>query len=169
MVILGIDPGLAKLGWGVLETGSPPRNQILRMHDYGVLTTSASEPFDNRLLMITNTFSQLLSRFRPDAVAVEDIFFFKNVSSAIPVAKVIGALQITAINAGYPVRLFSPLQIKTALTGMGRAQKNQMQEMVRILLGLSSPPKPDHAADALAAAICYSNIADSEQRIGNHD
>lgn len=162
MKILGIDPGLAKLGWGVIEA----YNQKVSPVAYGVIRTFPPETLEKRIFAIHREFKALLDRYEPDAVGLEDIYFFKNVSSAIPVAKVIGALGITAMNQNIPISTFSPLQIKTALTGVGRAEKHQIQEMVRLMLGLQTPPKPDHAADALAAAICYYNHTLSRMRMG---
>ena len=162
MTILGIDPGLAKTGWGVITAGER-RNVSL---GYGVIETSPKGILEERIFSISSQVCQLMRQFSPQAVSIEDIYFAKNSSSAIPVAKVIGAIIAVTFTENKPCRVFTPLQIKTSVTGMGRAEKAQVQEMVRILLGLSSIPSPDHAADALAAALCYHHMFSSEQMMG---
>jgi crossover junction endodeoxyribonuclease RuvC len=162
MIILGIDPGLAKTGWGVIEAHS----QKLVLRSYGTIATGTDCTLEQRIYSITCEFLNLADRFKPTEISIEDIYFFKNISSAIPIAKVIGAIGYAAAERGIPLQTFTPLQIKTALTGNGRAEKHQIQEMVRIILGQSVIVKPDHAADALAAAICYHNHAVYRQRLG---
>ncbi len=162
MIILGIDPGLATTGWGVIEAHS----QKLVLCSYGTITTGTGSPLEQRIYSITSEFLTLIDSFKPTEISIEDIYFFKNISSAIPIAKVIGAIGYAAADPGITLRTFTPLQIKTALTGSGRAEKHQIQEMVRIILGQQAVVKPDHAADALAAAICYHNHAVYRQRLG---
>ena len=151
MIVLGIDPGLADTGWGVVGFDGQHYWPV----SYGTIKTSPKESQQKRVYTIAEDLLSLASKHNASVVSMEDIFFTKNISSAIPVAKVIGAALYRFSELGIPVHLFSPLQIKTAVTGMGRAEKMQVQEMVKIILHLKSIPKPDHAADALADCICY--------------
>ena len=161
MIILGIDPGLAKTGWGIVEA----KSQKFKLLAYGVINTEKNLPLEKRIFTIVKIVESLIYKYHPSEVSIEDIFFLKNVSSAIPIAKVIGAIGVAAMNNELSVRTFTPLQIKIALTGVGRAEKHQVQEMVKLLLSLKEIPRPDHAADALAAGICYDNHSISNQRI----
>jgi crossover junction endodeoxyribonuclease RuvC len=161
MIILGIDPGLAKTGWGIVEA----KSQKFKVLAYGVISTEKTERLESRIFTIVKTFESLILKYEPSEVSIEDIYFYKNVSSAIPIAKVIGAIGVSAMNNNISIRTFTPLQIKIALTGVGRAEKHQVQEMVRLILSLKDIPRPDHAADALAAGICYYNHSISNQRI----
>ncbi len=165
MIILGIDPGLAKTGWGIIEA----KLQKFKLLAYGVILTEKTEPLELRIFTIVKTIEDLILKYKPSDMSIEDIYFLKNVSSAIPIAKVIGALGVAAMNNYLSMRTFTPLQIKIALTGVGRAEKHQVQEMVRLLLSLQEIPRPDHAADALAAGICYYNHSLSNQRILKND
>ncbi|MCF7945586.1 MAG: crossover junction endodeoxyribonuclease RuvC [Spirochaetia bacterium] len=151
MIVLGIDPGLASTGWGVIES---KKNSIFLL-DYGVIRTSSKDSLENRILFITEEITDIIQRFNPSSVSIEEIFFIKNISSAIPVAKVIGALMLTAKQRDLELKLFTPLQIKSAITGVGRAPKEQVERMVHFLLGQQSEIISNHASDALAAAICY--------------
>lgn len=162
MTILGIDPGLAKTGWGVITAGERRCSSL----GFGVISTSSERILEERIFSISSQVYQLIKQFNPQAVCIEDVYFAKNISSALPVAKVIGAVIAVTFGEKLPCRVFTPLQIKTSVTGMGRAEKLQVQEMVRLILGLSEVPSPDHAADALAAAICYHHMFSSEQRMG---
>ncbi|MEI6389095.1 MAG: crossover junction endodeoxyribonuclease RuvC [Spirochaetota bacterium] len=148
--IMGIDPGLASIGWGIIEVG----DGRLRHCAHGVITTDKDEAMGARLLAISIGISELLSEWKPESVGMENLFFWKNVSSAFPVAEARGAIRLTIAKEGIELFDFSPTAIKQAVVGSSRADKNQVQEMVKLLLGLSEKPKPDHAADALAAAIC---------------
>ncbi|NQT59531.1 MAG: crossover junction endodeoxyribonuclease RuvC [Bacteroidetes bacterium] len=161
MKILGLDPGLAKTGWGIIEAES----QKYKLLAYGVINTEKTYSLESRIFTIVKTIEGLITKYEPSEVSIEDIYFYKNVSSAIPIAKVIGAIGVAAMNNNLSFRTFTPLQIKMALTGVGRAEKHQVQEMVRLLLSLREIPRPDHAADALAAGICYYNHSISNQRI----
>lgn len=161
MIILGIDPGLAKTGWGIIEA----KSQKFKVLAYGVISTEKKERLESRIYTIVKTVESLILKYEPSEVSIEDIYFYKNVSSAIPIAKVIGAIGVAAMNNNISIRTFTPLQIKIALTGVGRAEKHQVQEMVRLILSLKDIPRPDHAADALAAGICYYNHSISNQRI----
>ncbi|MGM0431569.1 MAG: crossover junction endodeoxyribonuclease RuvC [Spirochaetota bacterium] len=151
MIILGIDPGLAQLGWGLITAGS----QQARVMQYGTTVTKAGERLEDRVSQLAAQCSSLIETHHVDQIAIEDIYFVKNKVSALSVAKVIGAVYYCAGLAGIPVVTYSPLQIKTTITGIGRAEKAQVQEMIRILLGMVEIPAPDHAADALAAALCH--------------
>lgn len=150
MVVLGFDPGYNIVGYGVIETNG------LKVIDYGVITTPKGMSISNRLHTIYKATNELMQTFKPDEVALEELFFNTNNTTAIAVAEARGVLIVAAKE--YTNRLFeyTPLQIKQALTGNGRAEKKQVQFMVKSILGLSSVPKPDDAADALAVAICHS-------------
>ena len=151
MIVLGVDPGLADTGWGVVNFDG----QHYRPISFGVIKTPAGEDIQKRIYTIASDVGEVAAKYNASVVSMEDIFFTKNITSAIPVAKVIGAILYRFSEMSIPVHLFSPLQIKTAVTGMGRAEKIQVQEMVKVILHLKSIPKPDHAADALADCICY--------------
>jgi crossover junction endodeoxyribonuclease RuvC len=150
MLVLGIDPGIAQTGWGVVDIVG----QRYRPVSYGVVRTTTSKSMEQRIHAIANDIGKLAVDFKVEMVSMEDIYFAKNVSSAMGVAKVIGAIIQQLSLQGIPVQLFTPLQIKLAVTGFGTAEKHQVQEMVRLLLKLEKVPSPDHAADSLAAAIC---------------
>ncbi len=151
MIILGVDPGLADTGWGVVGFDGQRYWPV----SYGTIKTSPRESQQKRVYTIAEDLLALAARHGASAVAMEDIFFTKNITSAIPVAKVIGAALHGFASVSIPVHLYSPLEVKMAVTGMGRAEKLQVQEMVKILLKLKEIPRPDHAADALADCICY--------------
>jgi crossover junction endodeoxyribonuclease RuvC len=148
--IIGVDPGLASSGWGVIEFD----NQRLRYIAHGCIETKADRPRTERLFFIYGQFSSVLETYRPAESAVETLYFGRNVTSAIAVAEARGVLSLALAQKGLAVREYTPNAIKQAVTGGSRADKSQVQEMVRLLLGLDAIPKPDHAADALAAAIC---------------
>ena len=149
MKILGIDPGYNIIGYGVIETDG------CKVVDYGVITTPKTMSISTRLHTIFKAMNELMETFKPDEVAFEELFFNTNNTTAIPVAEARGVLIVGAKE--YTNRLFeyTPLQIKQALTGNGRAEKKQVQYMVKNILGLSETPKPDDAADALAVALCH--------------
>lgn len=161
MRILGIDPGYAQTGWGVVETNGQHNRPV----SFGVIRTSADQLDNDRIHFIAKSVGELALQHQIDICGMEDIFFTKNVSSAIPVAKVIGACVHQLALLSIPVRLYSPPTIKTVVTGYGGAEKRQVQEMVKILLGFESIPKPDHASDALAAALCLAVYDSSMARI----
>lgn len=148
MIVLGADPGVARLGWGVIETAGSRRIHI----EHGVVTTVAGPPLEIRLLHLYRSFRKLLERFRPDLVAIEEIFFKKNVKTAIAVAEARGILLLSAAESGARVATLTPSAVKQGIVGWGNAEKAQIQEMVRLLLGLRVAPRPDDAADALAIA-----------------
>ena len=157
MVILGLDPGLAILGYGVIEYEQGCSCRVL---DYGCVYTKAHTPLPERLLRLGQGVEMLCTQFCPDAIAVEELFFNKNVTTAILVAQARGAALMSAAKHTQQLYEYTPLQVKQAVVGYGRADKHQVQEMVRILLNLCETPKPDDAADALAIAICHANSSD---------
>jgi crossover junction endodeoxyribonuclease RuvC len=161
MRILGIDPGYAQTGWGVVDSNGQRNRPV----SFGVIKTSPTMPDNERIHFIATSIGKIAEEQQVEICGMEDIFFTKNVSSAIPVAKVIGAAVHQLSIQQIEVRLFSPPTIKTAVTGYGGADKKQVQEMVRLLLGFETIPKPDHAADALAVAICLSVFDATQKRI----
>jgi len=152
MRIIGIDPGTGILGFGVVEftTGQPPK-----MIDAGVITTPAHTPLSDRLLDIFDNLTEIVASTKPDAMSIEKLFFARNITTAISVSHARGVAMLVGAQAGLLIHEYTPLQIKQTLTGYGRADKKQVQEMVRIHLGLKTAPKPDDCADALAAAITH--------------
>lgn len=151
MIVLGIDPGLAQTGWGVVNI----LHQRYRPIAFGVVRTTTKFSISERIHTIANDIGSIAAEHNVDVASIEDIFFAKNISSAMSVAKVIGAIIQQLSLQDLPVHLFTPLQIKMAVTGHGTAEKYQVQQMVRLLLKLDKIPSPDHASDSLAAAICY--------------
>lgn len=149
--ILGLDPGTATTGWGVIEED---RKQPLVVA-FGCIETSKLKSDVERLKEISNDVSELIAKYQPDEVAIEELFFFKNLKTAIKVAQARGVLLLTACQSKVPIFEYTPLQVKQAITGYGRAEKNQIQIMVKSILKLTHMPKPDDAADALAIAICH--------------
>jgi len=148
--ILGIDPGLASLGWGLVEA----REGRLHHLAHGLIETDKAEELGDRLLAISLGIEELLAEWKPEAAGMESLFFGKNVTSALPVAEARGVIRLAFRRAEVPLFDYSPTAIKQAVVGSSRADKEQVQAMVKLLLGLAETPKPDHAADALAAAIC---------------
>jgi crossover junction endodeoxyribonuclease RuvC len=148
--ILGVDPGLTAVGWGLVEIAG---NRV-RHIAHGCIETKADRPQAERLFSIYTAFRDVLTAWLPVESAMEKLYFARNVSSALPVAEARGVLCMALAEQGLPVREFSPNAIKQAVTGTARADKAQVQEMVRLLLALDRIPRPDHAADALASAIC---------------
>ena len=152
MTIVGFDPGLATLGYGVIATDNRGRPQMV---DYGIISTGKDENLAVRLCMLEEGLLQVINKFRPDEIAVEELFFAKNVKTGIAVAHARGVILLTANKYCGRLYEYTPLQIKQALTGYGRADKNQIQQMVKTFLGLKNIPRPDDAADALAVALCH--------------
>jgi crossover junction endodeoxyribonuclease RuvC len=159
MITLGIDPGTALLGYGVVESGDDPQ-----MIDFGAIATAADRPMPDRLSDLFDRVTELLERYRPDVLAIEQLFFARNVTTAIAVGQARGVVLLAAARAGVPVVEYSPSEVKHAVVGYGKADKSQMQEMVRIILGLEHVPHPDDAADALAVALCHSQRSSFEER-----
>lgn len=153
MIILGIDPGTAALGYGVIErTGGR-----LRAVDYGCVTTSADSPLPDRLNAIHAHVAELIGTYHPDLVAVERLFFSNNAQTAFAVGQARGVVLLAAAQAGIPVREATPNEVKVAVTGYGNADKEQVGRMVAVILQLPEAPTPDDTADALATAICIAN------------
>jgi crossover junction endodeoxyribonuclease RuvC len=153
--IIGIDPGLASTGWGILDDV----NRKIKYIDHGVIVTKADTPRADRLFFILQCVRKLIRKYKPQEAAIETLFFGKNVSSAIPVAEARGVISAAIAEKGIYLHEFTPNAIKQGVAGVSSADKKQVQEMVRLILGLEKIPKPDHAADALAAAICAVNSA----------
>lgn len=151
MIILGIDPGLATVGYGVIEYDGKHSKVV----DYGVIQTPKEENTASRLAMIDKASEQLIKKFKPDAIAIEELFFNTNVTTAIRVAMARGVLLLNAVKYCGDLFEYTPLQIKQAMVGYGRADKKQVQEMVKIYLKLDKIPRPDDAADALAVALTH--------------
>ena len=151
MIILGIDPGFATIGFGVLEAERGKQ----RLIQCGAVTTPAGERLPARLLQISRDLAQLFQMFRPDAMAVEELFFTNNITTGIGVAQARGVILTEAERAGVSIFEYSPSQIKLSVTGYGRADKRQMMEMTKRLLNLKKAIKPDDAADAVAVALCH--------------
>jgi len=153
MIILGIDPGTATTGYGVIKK----TRKDLKCITWGTIKTSPSIPDGERLRKLQNQLNKLIKIYKPEFLAVEKIYFFKNIKTAIPVAQAKGTILLTAAKKKIPVYQFTPLQIKTAITGYGRADKKQVQKMIKTLLNLKKLPKDD-AADALGVAVCCARI-----------
>ncbi len=154
MRILGIDPGYAIIGYGIIDS----ENSGLTTIDYGVITTPKEDPLPKRLSIIADCLTQIIKEYKPDAISIEELFYFKNQKTVIPVAEARGVIVHECGKLCNNIFEYTPLQVKQALTGVGRADKAQMQFMVKTILGLEKIPKPDDAADALALAICHSQI-----------
>lgn len=149
--VLGIDPGLAQTGWGIIDSSGTRHKHI----DHGTIKTGSGEPPERRLLSLYRELISLIKAYKPAGMGIETLFFKKNISSAMPVAQARGVVLLAAAQSGLIVGEYSPFTIKQSVVGAGGADKAQVQEMVRLLLGLPDIPKPDHAADALAAAITF--------------
>jgi len=151
LIIIGIDPGLNHTGYGLVEI---EKDRIIAI-DYGSITNKTSDNLSDKIKNIYSVIDNLIKTYSPHELVLEEIFFSKNTRSAINVGKICGAVALTATLAGINVVTYTPLQIKQSVVGYGRATKNQVQVMVKVLLNLSTIPRPDHAADALAVAICH--------------
>lgn len=152
MIILGIDPGVATVGWGVIQKEGANATVL----DYGHISTDKDLPFAERLLEIHQDIIALIEKFQPDEAAIEELFFYNNQKTAMAVAQARGVILLTLTKYRVTVAGYTPLEVKQALTNYGAADKRQVQEMVKILLHLSVIPKPDDTADALALALCHS-------------
>ncbi len=157
MIVLGIDPGYAIVGCGVVEY----KSNHFRVLEYGAITTEAHTPFNERIEKIFDEALALIRKYKPEAMAIEKLFFNTNQKTAIDVAQARGALVLAAQKCGVPIFEYTPLQVKQSVVGYGRAEKKQVQEMTRVMLNLEKIPKPDDAADALAMAICHCHSAGS--------
>ena len=157
MRILGIDPGYAIVGYGIVDYEA----NRFKVVDYGAVTTQAHTPFDLRLQTIYNGLSCLIEKYSPDAMSIEKLFFNTNTTTAIDVAQARGVITLAAAQGGLDIAEYTPLQVKQSVVGYGRAEKKQVQEMTRLMLNLKAVPKPDDTADALALAICHAHSAGS--------
>ena len=157
MIILGIDPGFAIVGWGIIES---VRGQV-RPIAYGAITTPAHTSIESRLLTIEKDLEQIIEKYKPDEMAVEELFFNTNITTGIRVAEARGVIICTAHRLGVKIGEYTPLQVKSAVVGYGKAEKQQVIAMVTTLLKLKAPPKPDDTADALAIAICHAQCSGS--------
>lgn len=157
MIVLGVDPGLAKMGWGVIETDGS-RHRLLQ---YGTLGTPAGESMPIRLRSIFSGVQQLIATYKPDDIAFEELFFARNVTTALSVGAARGAALVAAAQHTENLYEYTPMQIKQAVVGYGKAEKHQVQMMVKMLLSLSEIPRPDDAADGLAVAITHAHSARS--------
>lgn len=155
MRIIGIDPGTGILGFGVIDVGGAKISMVTA----GVITTPAHTPLDERLEEIFDGLTQIIAETRPDEMSIEKLFFARNVTTAMSVSHARGVAMLTGRKARLPIAEYTPMQIKQSLTGYGKADKKQMQEMVRLQLNLKEVPKPDDAADALAAAITHAMMS----------
>lgn len=153
MRVLGIDPGIAIAGFGFIDKDGHKLTPV----QYGAIETKAGTPQETRLVQIYESAGALMDKYKPDSVAVEKLFFNRNVTTAFAVGQARGVIILAAAQRGLPVAEYTPLQVKQAVVGYGKAEKRQVQEMVRMFLKLSAIPKPDDVADALAVAICHAH------------
>ena len=163
MLVVGIDPGIATTGYGFIRSSSSGRLEAVA---FGALRTDAGIALPDRLAILYQGVTGLLDLHRPDAAAVERLYFQKNVTTAMMVGEARGVVLLALARAGIPVGEYTPGEIKQAITAYGSARKQQMQEMIRLLFGLPEIPRPDDAADALAVAVCHLQRAGLEQRVG---
>jgi crossover junction endodeoxyribonuclease RuvC len=154
-IILGIDPGLADTGYGLVKN----ENHKLTCLDYGSIKTSSKLPLPERLEIINLELAKIIKKYRPDLISIEELFFCKNVKTALVVGQARGVIVLTAKQNNVPAVEFTPLEVKQAVSSYGKAGKEQVQKMVKLLLGLKELPRPDDAADALAIAICAANCS----------
>lgn len=155
MLVLGIDPGTAITGYGLVRED----DQVLALVDCGVITTPAGQPLAERLQAIYRGLASVIQAHQPSVAAVEELFFSRNVKTALSVGHARGVTLLVLADAGLPIHEYKPLEIKQAIAGYGGADKHQVQEMVRLLLGLDQAPQPDDAADAVAVAVCHIHSA----------
>ena len=157
MRILGIDPGIATIGFGVVDSGKKGHQLI----NCGVISTPAHTSLSSRLEQIYDDMCQLIDLFKPEAVSIEELFFSKNITTGIPVAHARGVILLCAFRCGVPVYEYTPMQVKQAVVGYGKAEKRQVMDMVRRILHLTAVPRPDDAADAIAVALCHARSSTS--------
>lgn len=157
MRILGIDPGVATVGFGVIESDRMQQ----KMLQYGAITTPAGKPLASRLVQIGDDLTELIGKFQPDEIAIEELFFSKNITTGIAVAHARGIILYVAEKMQIPIYEYTPMQVKQAVVGYGLAEKRQVMDMTKRLLKLKTVPRPDDAADALAIAICHGRSATS--------
>ena len=152
---MGIDPGIASTGYGIIETSG---NDRIILVDYGMINTPSNMEHGERLKYIFGEVTRKLEEYRPHALAIESLFHSKNLKALVDVSEAIGVVTLAASNFNIGVSKFTPLKVKSAIVGFGKADKRQVQEMIMRLLGLESPLNPHHVSDALAVAICYRNL-----------
>lgn len=153
MRVLGIDPGIAIVGFGFIDKDGHKLTPV----QYGSIETKAGTPEETRLLQVYESVGALMDKYKPDSIGIEKLFFNRNVTTAFSVGQARGVIILAAAQRGIPVAEYTPLQVKQAVVGYGKAEKKQVQEMVRMFLKLSAVPKPDDVADALAVAICHAH------------
>lgn len=149
-IILGIDPGFGRIGWGIIIQDKSEWQVV----NYGCIETGIKDPFVERLAELYYKIKKIIKKYQPTRMAVEDLFFFKNLKTAIKVGQARGVILLTGVESKLTIDEFTPLQVKQSITGYGRAEKQQMQKMVQMILKLKQPIKSDDAADALAVALC---------------
>jgi crossover junction endodeoxyribonuclease RuvC len=160
MIILGVDPGTASTGYGIIKKGKP-----LLCIEYGVIRTEPSLSDAERLQKINCELAGIIRKHNPSVMAVENLYFFKNLKTAMPVSQAKGVILLTAAKKKLIIREFTPPQIKMAVVGYGKAEKKQVQKMIKLILGLEKEPKPDDAADALAVAVCCASCFSADGRL----
>ncbi len=165
MIILGLDPGTATTGYGVIRV----IGNRFQMLEYGIISTPPKMPMEKRLQMIYDGLQELLLKWKPDQAAIEELFFNQNITTAITVGQARGVLLLCCAQNDVPLAEYTPLQVKQALVGYGRADKKQIQQMVKMFLNLPEIPKPDDAADGLAIAICHAHNYQTNVRRAIHD
>ena len=161
MIVLGVDPGLANTGWGVVEVAG----SRFRCLAYGCITTPASHPLSRRLSVIHDDLVAVIDRYVPEECGIESVYFGTNAKTAFATGQARGVAVLATAAAGLELGEYGPGEIKMAVVGSGSADKTQVQYMVRVLLGLADEPRPDHAADALAAAICHAHLRSDRARV----
>ncbi len=161
MIVMGIDPGYAITGYGLVDY----RANHFECLAFGIISTKADLPFEKRLLRIAEELELLITAWQPQIMAVEELFFSRNTTTAIGAAQGRGVAILSGARAGMAVYEYTPMQVKLAVTGYGKAEKQQVQQMVKVLLGLKAPPKPDDAADALAVAICHAHSGNRSEAL----
>ena len=157
MIILGIDPGYAIVGYGVIDY----RNNHFSVIDYGAILTDAKMPFNERLEKIFDELTEIIEKYNPEAMAIEKVFYNSNAKTVIDVSQARGVIMLAAQKKKLPAYEYTPLQVKQSVVGYGRAEKKQIQEMIRRILALEKVPKPDDTADALAMAVCHAHASGS--------
>lgn len=163
MKILGIDPGYALMGYGVIEQ----KGNKFYVSDYGSISTEANTPMPDRLKFIYSSLMDIIEETQPEAAALEELFYNTNAKTVINVGQARGVAVLACINSGLSISEYTPLQVKQALVGYGRADKKQVQQMVKTILNLDKVPKPDDTADALAVAICHANSSYGSSRLAD--
>jgi len=165
MLVLGLDPGTAITGYGIVRFDG----EVLATVSYGVISTPANDPLPHRLQRLYRELTRLIDTYHPTDSSVEELFFARNARTALSVGHARGVILLALTEAGLPIYEYTPLQVKQAITGYGRANKGQVQQMVRLLLGLEMIPHPDDAADALAVAICHAHSFSKAARLAIGD